>query len=234
MSGTIAADEQQITTLDANLTATTAKLNQVNAQVTTLNAQIVTDSSEISALTTGYAKANGTASAQASEITLLQTQVSSLESQVAALNSKAEVLQSQITTLNAQVSTLQSQVKELTSALNLGFETNLVASTTVTIPPENSTSPGLAVVSTFGAPDAGYIVVNMTATSDVNNVGVVVLMVYSSSVHSPKYTGAYLHFFFTTPPDSWVIPVTPGTVILFCSNYDSTSQSETISAAFYY
>jgi len=234
LSAAIASDEQQIGTLEANLTSTMNSLSSAKAQIATDGAQITADNDKIASLTAGYSKANGTIASQTTEIAQLNANVTTLQSQVSSLNAEATSLQKQVTTLNDKISSLQTQVLEMTDVENLADETIESSSQLYQIPAGSSSGPGVTDVTTFSAPYAGYIVVNMSSISDIDNVGIGINMTFSSHVHSSLYLGDLFNWGFSSVPDSPVIPVTPGTVSIVCLNYDTTAQSETLSVAYYY
>jgi uncharacterized coiled-coil protein SlyX len=207
-SAAIQADLGTIASDTSKIASLNSTIASDNTQIASLTATLNADMAKISSLTSGYAAANST-------ISTLQSQISTLNAQVASLTS--------------QVSNLQAQVSQMTSLLSLSTSAQEAVSDSVSVPANANVT-----VVTFTSQYAGYLLVTLSADSNVNTVGFNVLDEYSTSINRGSYSGVYLGpYGFPSVPNSLVLPVTPGTITVYVVNVGGTSGTATISVTYY-
>ena len=205
----IAADNSQIASLNGTISTD-------DSQIAALNSQVSNDTAKIQSLTTGFTNANST--------------IATLQAQIASDTSKMEALTTQVNGLKSQVTGLQSAVAELTSVISLSGSTSEYTSEQVQVGARANTS-----LVTFTANYPGYVVVNMTAVSDMNHVGFTILDSYSSEVVPSHYSGIFLGpYGWSKVPDFLPTPVVSGTVTVYIVNLGIVAGFATVSVTYYY
>jgi cell division protein FtsL len=226
LNHTISSQLTKISSLNQTVSSQASRLASQAQQIASDNAKISNDTSEINNLTS-------TISSLQSKIAALNGQLSSDQSQITQLQSQISTYQSQITTLQNQISSLQTQVSSLEAITGL-------TETTIETPTSSFSTGanGLVQIADFTAEYAGYISVTVSSASDPTNEGLQVNIEFAPSVYS-SYSGIYIPSSvsfdpFSSSSETDVIPVVPGTVLVYLGTSDTTSQTATLSVSYYY
>jgi len=203
--GLLASDSQRAASLNATINSDTAIKANLTAQV---NADLI----QIRAISEGYNMTNRSLATLQSEVLSDQNLIGYYEGQVSYLTS--------------QVSNLQTQVNVLYAVLELSDSYVPGPAQTVSVPPRDNVT-----FLTFTEAQAGYIVVNMSATNDLKNAGFTVFNGYNSQVikegsHSGIFLGPYR---WTAVPDFVSVPVIPGPVTVYLFNTGPNTVNMTVS-----
>jgi hypothetical protein len=130
-------------------------------------------------------------------------------------------LQSQINSSNSQRTSLQSQVTNYQNIANLSLNNSIIGSQTISQNAGEVTS-----VASFTATYAGYLTISGTCTSATGYIRV------TDSYGSYPYDSYNYAFGGGT---TLVIPVLPGTAVIYFGNTDASGTlSATLSATLYY
>jgi uncharacterized phage infection (PIP) family protein YhgE len=226
LNRTISSQSATISSLNQTVSFQASQLTSQAQQIASDNAKISNDTSKINNLTS-------TISLLQNKIAALNGQLSSDQSQITQLQSLISAYQSQIATLQNQIASLQIQVSSLEAITGLN-ETTIETPTSFFSTGAN----GLVQIADFTAKYAGYISVTVSSASDPTNEGLQVNIEFAPSVHS-SYAGIYIPSSQTFDPfssssETDVIPVVPGTVLVYLGTSDTTSQTATLSVTYYY
>jgi chaperonin cofactor prefoldin len=222
----ILSQSTKISSLNQTVSSQASQLASQAQQIASDNAKISNDTSEINNLTS-------TISSLQSKIAALNGQLISDQSKITQLQSLISAYQSQIATLQNQIASLQIQVSSLEAIAGL-TETTIETPTSSFSTGDN----GLVQIAGFTADYAGYVSVTVSSASDPTNEGLQVLIEFAPSVSS-SYSGIYIpgsqNFYpFSSSSETDVIPVVPGTVLVYLATSDITSQTATLSVTYYY
>jgi cytoskeletal protein RodZ len=197
------------------------------AQITQLNSQIAQLNSQIAGLQTDLAteKANSTSLLQQltttkGQLAAANAQILSKSGELTASQSQVSTLQSQITSLNSQVTTLQSEKADLQNIVNLGASTVQASSYSVS---QGTTT--YSSVASFTANYAGYLAISGSSSTITGYI-----MVNDSFSSYPLNSHQYS---FGTGT-SLVVPVLPGSIVVYFGNTDAAGATATISVTYYY
>jgi TolA-binding protein len=212
LNHTISSQAQQIASDNAKISNDTSKINNLTSTISSLQNKI--------------AALNGQLSSDQSQITQLQSQITQLQSQISTYQSQIITLQNQITSLQTQVSSL-----EAIAGLN---EATIETPTSSFSTGDN----GLVQIAGFTADYAGYVSVTVSYASDPTNEGLQTTIEFAPSIYS-SYSGIIIpssqtFYTFSSSSETDVIPVVPGTVLVYLETSDITPQTATLSVTYYY
>lgn len=203
--GRLASDSQEIATLNATINSDTVKIANLTSQTNT-------DLTQIRAINDGYSLAN-------KSLTNLQDEVRNYQNEIG-------FYLGQVSYLTTEVSNLRTQVNQLYAVIDLSNSYVPGPTQTMSVPPY-----GNVTFLTFTEGQAGYVVVNLSATSDLKNAGFIIFNGYDSQVikggsHSGIFLGPYR---WTAVPDFVSVPVIPGPVTVYLLNTGPDKLNMTIS-----
>jgi len=132
-----------VSSLQSQLSATSAQLNSAQGQVSSLTGQLNSANSQLSSTQAQLASANTQLSSVSTQLSSTQQALTSANGQVTSLNGQVSSLNSAVTSANSQVSALQAQIGTTTGFLNLNVtEQACVEAMAEAIIPSDSNGPG--------------------------------------------------------------------------------------------
>jgi TolA-binding protein len=205
LNHTISSQAQQIASDNAKISNDTSKINNLTSTISSLQNKI--------------AALNGQLSSDQSQITQLQSQISTYQSQIITLQNQITSLQTQVSSLEAIAGLNEATIETPTSSFSTGDN-------------------GFVQIAGFTADYAGYVSVTVSYASDPTNEGLQTTIEFAPSIYS-SYSGIIIpgsqtFYAFSSSSETDVIPVVPGTVLVYLETSDITSQTATLSVTYYY